>query len=167
MMTVMSSVIATLFAVAIIFFVKSRFGTQPKVRVRLLPSLTSSSGGRQGKIKISWRKKIELYNLTGFPALELSFHWPDSSRKLNLPDPEPMHLNPTDTQAYEIEIVKEFTSDELGASHDRFTRLLPEELRCFVLIVRYKNDKEVTFYSRYEQSGDDSTCTYHKIKPKK
>lgn len=162
---ILGSIIAGLLLAYIIYIAKSRFSTQPKIRVRLLSGPSSSGVGAPGKIKIEWKKRLELYNLTNHPALEVSFIWPQSDRRPLIHNPETPHVNPTETRTYEIVFAKEYPQDQVVACRDRFAELLPEELRSFILIIKYKNDKGIQFFTRYERKENEESCTFHRMKP--
>src|SRR5437879_2477934 len=99
MNTIVASVVGGLVLTAIIFIAKSCLGTQPKLRVRILPgSSMSSVGSRPDRIKCSWQNHLELYNSTPFNALGVAFIWPDASRLLPLPQFEPPHANAMETR---------------------------------------------------------------------
>lgn len=166
-LAIIISVIGGLLLASILFAIKSRFGTQPKIQIRLQGGVNSSTSGHPGNIRITWNKRLELYNPTTFPALGILFIWPEQNRALPVSEPKHPHVNPTETSICEFKVVKEFPYDKVTACHDRFSQLLPEELQAFVLIVKYTNAKDISFYTRYEKKGDNEYCTYHRIKPKK
>ena len=166
-LTIVTSVVAGLLLAAIIFFMKSRFGTQPKLRVRVLPGPSSSTSGQPGNIKCRWEKRLEICNLTDFPALDVSFIWLDSTRQLPLPTLDPPYVSSMDTKVLDFEIVKEFPREQVTChGHDRFKKLLPMELQAFVLILQYQNNKGIRFYTRYERNGETENSTFHRLKPK-
>ena len=165
--TIITSVAAGLLLAAIIFVAKSQFGMQPRLRVRILPGPSSSASGRTDNIKCTWNKRMELYNLTDFPALDLSFIWPDPMRQLPLPALDPPHVGATETKVLEFQIVKEFPREQVVACHDRFKELLPAELQAFVVVLQYQNNKGIRFYTRYERNGETEDCTFHRLKPTK
>ena len=166
-LTVVTSVIGGLVLAGIIYVLKSRFGSQPRLRVRLLPGPSSSKSGRPGNIKCVWQRYLEICNLTDFPALDVSFLWPATHTRLPVERLEPPHVDGMETRKIEFEIVKEFPREQVLACQNRFKDLCPSELRSFVLIVRYKNDKGVRFYSRFQRNDDTEVCTYHRLRPRR
>jgi hypothetical protein len=165
--TIGTTVVAGLFLTAIIFIAKSLFGTRPRLRVRILPEMSGSyTGSRADKIRCTWEKRLEIYNSTPFNALNVTFIWPDPSRRLPVPQLEPPHVNATETRSLGFKIEKEFSREEVVACRDRFKELLPAELKTISLILRYHNDKGIAFYTRYERNGDVENSTFHRFKPK-
>ena len=166
-LTVVTSVIGGLVLAGIIYLFKSRFGSQPQLRIRYLAGSSSSTSGMPGKIKCTWKGYLEIYNQTNFPALNVSFIWPDASTRLPLQRLEPPHVNGMQPRKIEFEIIKHFPREQVLVCQNRFKDLCPSELRSFAVILRYKNDKGVRFYSRFEKNGDDQVCTYHRLKPRR
>jgi hypothetical protein len=165
-LAILTGVVTGLVLSAIIYFLKSRFGSQPRLRIRCLPGPSSSTSGMSGYIKLTWKGYLEIYNETSFPALNVSFGWANSSTSLPLHTLEPPHVNGMESRKVGFEIVKQFPREQVLASVSRFKDLCPSQLRSFTLILRYKNDRGVRFYSRFEKSGDDQRCTYHRLKPR-
>jgi len=119
-----------------------------------------------GTITCSWNQKLEIYNLTAFPALNVTFVWPDSARQLPVAQLDPPHLNAMETKTLEFKIAKAFPREDVIACRDRFKELLPVELRRIAVVLQYQNDRGSAFYTRYEKTDATETSTFHRIKPK-
>jgi len=166
-LTVLTSVIGGLVLAGIIYVLKSRFGSQPQLRIRCLPGSSSSTSGQPGNIMLTWQGHLEIYNQTNYPALNVSLIWPDANTQLPLERLEPPHVNGMESRRLEFKITKHFPREQVLACQNRFKDLCPSELRSFVAILRYKNDKGVPFYSRFRKNGDTEVCTYHRLRPKR
>jgi len=165
-LAIFTGVAAVLLATAIIFIAKSWFGTQPRLRVRILGELSSSTAGGPDKIRCTWQKRLEIYNSTAFNALGVTFIWPKPALQLPVPRLEPPHVNATETRSLEFKIEKEFPREQVIACRDRFKELLPAELKTVALILKYQNDKGITFYTRYELNGETENSTFHRFRPR-
>ena len=155
-----------LLILSITFFAKSWF-MQPKLRIRVLSGQRNSRRGLLNDISLIWDEKLEICNLTDFPALNVSFIWPDPARQLPLPRLEPPHVSARETKVLDFQIIKEFPKEQVKRhSPYRHEKLLPEELRAFVLVLKYQNSKGISFYTRYERNGEEENCKYHCLKPK-
>jgi hypothetical protein len=66
-----------------------------------------------------------------------------------------------------LDVKCEYSRDVVeAAGHNRFVKLLPEELASFQCRVSYKNAAECRFYSLYRKSLDNEQCSFHFWKPK-
>src|SRR5580704_7695835 len=119
MSSIITSVVAGLLLTAIVFMVKSRLGTQPKLRVRILGELYSSTAAGPGRIKCIWQDCLEIYNSTAFNALGVAFIWPDPVRKLLLPQFEPPHVNAMETRSLKFKTERDFPKEQVIACKDR------------------------------------------------
>lgn len=140
---------------------------QPRLRIRCLRGTDSSRESRPDYLELTWEQPLEIYNSTAFPALDVSFSWPDPNTELPLQPLEPPHVNGMESRTIDCKIVKEFPHEEVVAHHYRREDLRPPELRSFVLILRYKNDKGIFhFYTRFEKNGNTEVCTFHRRRPR-
>jgi hypothetical protein len=170
MSTILVSVIVSVFGglllAAILFLTKSVFGSQPKLRVRILPGLYMSTvGNGRDSLKCIWKNSLEIYNSTAFNAFSVTLSWPKVVQQLPISNLEPPHIDAMQTRTLDFQIEREFPKKAVIACHDRFKELLPSELRSVVLILRYQNDKGISFYTRYERSGDTEKSTFHRFRP--
>ena len=166
MNAIAATVVGGLLLTVIVYVAKSWFGTQPKLRVRVLGELSSSFANHPDSITCKWQKSLELYNSTAFSALSIAFIWPDPTRQLPIPELEPPHVNTMETRNLKFSMEKDFPRETVLACRDRFKELLPNELETTILILRYENEKGITFYTRYERNGDVENSTFHRFRPK-
>ena len=71
-----------------------------------------------------------------------------------------------ETRNLKFSMEKDFPRETVLACRDRFKELLPNELETTILILRYENEKGITFYTRYERNGDVENSTFHRFRPK-
>lgn len=166
-MGILTAILGGLLVVAISYIAKSRFGQQPKLHVGLVKASSTHRKIPSGKVKVTWRKKLRIYNFTAFPALEVSFIWPRDERSLPIPAPDPPHIDSLKEYFGKFELVEHFAPETVADSLDKFKDFEPDNLRSFILIIRYKNRYGITFYTRYEKDGEKESCTYHIFKPRK
>lgn len=159
-------IIAGLVVWAIVYALKVLF-TQPWLRIRCLRGPNSSRQNRPDYLELTWEQPLEIYNSTTFPALNVSFSLPDPRTALPLQPLEPHHVNGMEPRRIDCKVVREFRREEVAVNPSRFDDLRPPELRSFVLILRYKNDKGIPFYTRFDKKGETEACTYHRRRPKK
>jgi hypothetical protein len=95
----------------------------------------------------------------------MCFFWPNTNTQLPLERLEPPHVNGMETRKLEFKITREFPREQVLKCPNRFKDLYPSELLSFVLILEYKNEKGVRFYTRYERNSDTEVSTYHRQKP--
>ena len=76
-------------------------------------------------------------------------------------------LTSGDKTELRLDVKCEYPRDVVeAAGHNRFVKLLPEELASFQCRVSYKNAAGCRFYSLYRKTPDTEQCTFHFWKPK-
>jgi len=139
--------------------------SQPQVRV-FYKKGASSSGGASGNpdgIECDWKGNLVFENLTNTVAQNLNLHGlPTEFRIAPIPN---YSLKPYETREVELVIRKIFPRQTVIDCRDRFTELLPPELKNLRLVVSYQNLKGINFYTKYARNLDYDKCTYHFSKP--
>lgn len=140
--------------------------SQPQVRV-FYKKGASSSGGASGNpdgIECDWKGNLVFENLTSTIAQNLTLQGlPVGFRMASMPN---YSLKPYETRETELVIRKTFPRQIVINCQDRFTELLPPELKNLRLVVSYQNLKGIKFYTKYARNLDYDKCTYHFSEPK-
>ncbi|MFA5034121.1 MAG: hypothetical protein WC614_14025 [bacterium] len=115
----------------------------------------SGVGSTDDKLRIRWRYKVVITNITKEDALELAVLHANLPELASLGIP---HIKALDIVTLEKELVRELDRATVVAAQHRFHEALqPNELRDLALALEYKNGLGITFYTDYRRArGADS-----------
>jgi hypothetical protein len=139
MLTIITSVAASLLALAIGFVLKSRFEMRPELHIQVLSDGVSHTPFVGSKVRITWHYRLKIHNPPDYRAFNISIIWPKNARKLPISTPNPPHIGPQETKEQKFDISKEFPTEQVTACTNCSEELRPPELKNFVLILQYQN----------------------------
>lgn len=115
----------------------------------------SGAGSTDDKLRIRWRYKVVITNMTQEDALELKVLHANLSELASLGIP---HIRALDSVTLEKEFVRELDKAAVVSAQHRFHEALqPNELRDLALAMEYKSGLGITFYTDYQRArGTDS-----------
>jgi len=136
---------------------------RPKVRVGFAKGNAQSGPGNALDLMLTWWYSLTLANLSKHDALELEL----VSVSNNVVDTLPAsHITALASVKYEGRLQKLVNREfVVSAAHDFNVRLQPAELRNIGIILRYRNESGLRFYTVYEKHGEIETNIFRFRRP--
>ena len=144
------------------------FWRRPQVRVTYRLGAKGSRSGSSGNlIECEWKGVLLLYNSSPHDVFDLLRELSPNRPLLPLENLEDTHLKSGGKIELRLDVKREYPRDVVeAAGHNRFVKLLPEELASFQCRVSYKNAAGCRFYSLYRKTLDTEQCSFHFWRPK-
>jgi hypothetical protein len=149
---------------AIAWVARSLFLIRPKLEVRYAHADGQSSVGVAGGLAVRWGYKVTISNLSKHDALEVRVLQAATPEAGTLPAD---YLKGLDRLELAHNLVKELDRDTVvQARHDFHGALEPAELKRFCLVLRYRNDSGLTFYTNYQRINGVDMNSFSIRRPK-
>jgi hypothetical protein len=138
--------------------------SRPRLSVEYASLGGGSSVGSPTKLTVHWRYCVTITNLSNEDALDLTVI------RTNIPELEKLRVHHVKGLAHlelKQQLVKELDKDTVvSARHDFHGVLEPTELKELVLVLRYKSESGVTWYTDYMRSRSNKPNTWSFRQPK-
>jgi len=142
----------------------ARFVLRPRVSLAFATgSATSNLGNASTDLTLTWNYALTLANRSKHDALELQVLSVTNGLVSSLPA---SHLSGLCEMKCPGRLQKQVKREEFVRANKRFWGTLhPPELRDIRLVLRYRNERRLAFYTVYEKHGDAENSTYHLLRP--
>lgn len=140
------------------------FWNRPRLMVEYAPGDVMSGAGPPGMLKVRWRYRVKITNISKEDALEVAVISTNNSQLQNL---SVHYIKGLEHIELEHQLVNDLDKDAVvAARHDSHGALEPLELRNLAMILRYKSSSGLTFYTDYARSRSDNPNKWHLRTPK-
>ena len=129
--------------------VRALFLTTPRLEVHYQKRDARSTGGPGDKLTLRWGYKVTITNLSNQDAIDVRVVKSNNPQLTTLPEPHVKGLEKLEVENYLTKDVDRETV--VQAHHDFHGTLEPPELKAFCLLLRYKNESGVAFFTNYKR----------------
>jgi hypothetical protein len=123
--------------------------TTPRLEVRYGKRDARSTGGPGEKLTLRWGYKVTVTNLAKQDAIDVRVVKSNNPQLSTLPESHVKGLEKVEVENYLTKDVDRETV--VQAQHDFHGRLEPPELKDLRLVLRYKNESGVVFFTTYKR----------------